>query len=130
MRDRRAYSHEYYRTHRDAVVGRVLRYGRTERGRSVNRAATQRYKRQHPELAQKVYGRIREDPVRYSQFLLKHRAYNKVYYALRTGKLRRGVCAVCGSTDVHAHHDDYGRPLDVVWLCPLHHGVTRRKEAA
>jgi hypothetical protein len=44
-----------------------------------------------------------------------------VKYALRTGKLVRQPCAECGELNVHAHHADYSRPLDVVWLCPTHH---------
>lgn len=27
----------------------------------------------------------------------------------------------CDSTNVEAHHADYSRPLDVVWVCPSHH---------
>jgi hypothetical protein len=34
---------------------------------------------------------------------------------------------VCGATKTEAHHTDYSRPLDVVWLCKhchrlLHNG--------
>jgi hypothetical protein len=37
-------------------------------------------------------------------------------------------CKNCGSViGVHAHHDDYSKPLDVMWLCPLHH-KERHKE--
>jgi hypothetical protein len=51
-----------------------------------------------------------------------YRAHNVVSNALRDGKLIKGACAVCGSTQrVHAHHSDYAKPLDVEWLCPLHH---------
>ena len=43
-----------------------------------------------------------------------------VAYALRNGKLSRGSCVVCGAKAV-AHHPDYSKPLDVVWLCQPHH---------
>ena len=44
-------------------------------------------------------------------------------------------CAQCGKQGkVQGHHADYGRPLDVVWLCiPCHgkeHGSTRRASTA
>ena len=51
----------------------------------------------------------------------RERAHRAVSYALRTGKLKRKHCEVCRSRHVHAHHDDYSKPLDVRWLCPLHH---------
>ena len=53
-----------------------------------------------------------------------------VKYAVKIGKLTRQPCQVCGDTNVHAHHTDYTRKLDVVWLCPLHHGFQHRKAVA
>ena len=44
-----------------------------------------------------------------------------VKYALRTGKLIKTPCHVCGELEVQGHHPDYSRPLDVVWLCRQHH---------
>ncbi len=41
--------------------------------------------------------------------------------AIEMGKLVRQPCEVCGVKPAHAHHDDYLKPLDVRWLCPLHH---------
>ena len=41
--------------------------------------------------------------------------------------IRKQPCTVCGSTSlVHRHHDDYLKPLDIVWLCPEHHGERHR----
>lgn len=40
--------------------------------------------------------------------------------AVRSGTVQRQPCWVCGSKAV-AHHPDYDRPLDVVWLCQPHH---------
>ena len=51
-----------------------------------------------------------------------YRAQTAVGNALRDGRLFRGPCETCGSTDdIHGHHDDYSKPLDVRWLCALHH---------
>lgn len=42
--------------------------------------------------------------------------------AIRRGRIERGPCEVCGTTEnVHGHHDDYSKPLDVRWLCRDHH---------
>jgi len=31
-------------------------------------------------------------------------------------------CEICGITEnIHAHHEDYSRPLEVRWLCAYHH---------
>jgi len=44
-------------------------------------------------------------------------------------KLERQPCEVCGDLNVHAHHDDYSKPLDVRWLCRSHHGAVHRRVA-
>lgn len=52
----------------------------------------------------------------------REKASGKVQTAIRKGLLIRQPCERCGSTErIHAHHDDYSKPLDVMWLCPLHH---------
>lgn len=56
-----------------------------------------------------------------------HKARQKTRQAIASGKLKRLPCEVCGSTTVHAHHDDYSRPLDVRWLCPKHHAEHHAK---
>lgn len=56
-------------------------------------------------------------------------AHVAVGNALRDGRLFRKPCEVCGATKVHAHHDDYAKPLEVRWLCRRHH-VAHHKEAS
>ena len=34
--------------------------------------------------------------------------------------------AVCGNPVSEAHHRDYEKPLEVVWLCPEHHRIWHR----
>ena len=54
----------------------------------------------------------------------KNRARARVAYALRTGKIERRPCEVCGDPKSEAHHEDYAKPLDVRWLCFKHHRET------
>lgn len=60
-------------------------------------------------------------------FPTKYKARNQMANAIRDGKLKRLPCEVCGDENSHGHHEDYRLPLDVMWLCPLHH-VARHKE--
>jgi len=51
----------------------------------------------------------------------KYLARKRVEKALEYGKLKKEPCEVCREKDVHAHHDDYEKPLDVRWMCRVHH---------
>ena len=49
-------------------------------------------------------------------------AHSKVSRALKHGLIVREPCCMCGSKEkIHAHHDDYLKPLEVMWLCVTHH---------
>jgi|SRR3990167_253467 len=42
--------------------------------------------------------------------------------AVRSGKIIRSACVICGGTQkVHGHHPDYSKPLKIIWVCPVHH---------
>ena len=48
-------------------------------------------------------------------------ARQKAKAARAKGVLVAQPCATCGAERVEMHHEDYSRPLDVVWLCrPCH----------
>jgi len=63
----------------------------------------------------------------YTFYKLKDCARHKVYNALKTGKLKRMPCVVCKKLKVYAHHPDYSKPLDIVWLCSYHHHELHHK---
>lgn len=61
----------------------------------------------------------------------KDRARDAVRYAVTTGKIvKPQECPACGASDkrIDAHHEDYSKPLDVVWLCSICHGRVHRKQ--
>lgn len=83
-------------------------YAATPRGQERMTAAKHRWRERNPE---------------------KRAAHVIVGNALRCGKLQRQPCEGCGGENVHAHHDDYSKPLEVRWLCPACH-AQHHKEAA
>lgn len=54
-------------------------------------------------------------------------ARSRCNYALAKGKIVRTACAVCGAVKTEGHHDDYTKPLDVVFLCRAHHNARHRE---
>lgn len=51
----------------------------------------------------------------------RNQCHNAVARAIRSGELVRQPCVRCGEQKSLAHHEDYDRPLDVMWLCqPCH----------
>jgi len=57
----------------------------------------------------------------------KARARADLHNALRRGVIKRGVCEKCGAKKTDGHHDNYKKPLEVRWLCRLHHKELHRK---
>ncbi len=99
---------EYYKEFdraRANLPSRVLArksYAQTEAGKSSHRKSTARWKNQHPK---------------------RRSAQIAVGNAVRDGKLIPWSCCALPECGEHpqAHHADYDRPLDVVWLCAKHH---------
>jgi ribosomal protein S27AE len=103
----RAAKAEYYREYDKKrfkddprVKARHKRYLATEAGKESMKKARIKYKLSYPK---------------------KYMAHNLVNNSVRDGKIIRRDCEICGSGSVHAHHDDYARPLEVRWLCAAHH---------
>lgn len=76
------------------------------------------WKKAHPEhhamLAREYRARNKE----------KTLAQNKLNYAIRSGKIQREPCEVCGTTEkAHAHHKTYLQEdwYNVSWLCFICH---------
>ena len=51
----------------------------------------------------------------------RQKAHNAVSRGIKKGILIRQPCCRCNEINSLAHHDDYDKPLDVMWLCqPCH----------
>lgn len=92
--------------------GRGREYRQTEQYRDTHA------KWQQSENGQKVVSKRMEHWRKKNP--LKRKAHHAVSHALRDGRLEKLPCKVCG-LKAEAHHHDYSKPLDVVWLCKSHH---------
>lgn len=50
----------------------------------------------------------------------KYQAHLAVKKAIYKNLIERTGCAICGKK-AQAHHEDYSKPLEVMWLCQAHH---------
>jgi ribosomal protein S27AE len=71
--------------------------------------------------------RARKNEKRKTVFRHKDNARDAVGRALRSGKLEKMPCTRCGSLTVEAHHHDYSKPLEVVWMCRRCHCLEHKK---
>ena len=94
------------RNMREDRVSARRKYISSERGKEVKSRIVKRWVEKNPE---------------------KRQAHTKVRVAIKSGLLVREACEKCGSEKAQAHHDDYSKPLDIMWLCPKHH-KERHKE--
>ena len=56
----------------------------------------------------------------------KLQARRAIATAVRRGELQKDICKFCGAGKAQAHHNDYNKPLDVLWLCVDHHRAWHR----
>ena len=60
----------------------------------------------------------------------KERARRGLAKAVKQGSIERRPCEECGASSAEGHHEDYSKPLEVRWLCPLHHRAVHKRQAA
>ena len=56
----------------------------------------------------------------------RSKAHKIVYVEVRARRLKKKKCK-CGKVKVEAHHEDYSKPLEVIWLCRKHHQEADRR---
>lgn len=105
--------------HRQDNLEKIRAYDRM-RGSMAHRVAARKEYKKTPAYAKSHEAAARRWAAKHPE---RRKASHIVGNAVRDGKLIPWpVCAVpeC-SEKPEGHHPDYSRPLDVVWLCDMHH---------
>lgn len=87
----------------------------------------QAYDRARGKYKERIAQNLRRNRAEYATNPAKIIARQQVSNCIRDGKMKKQPCSVCGSENAQAHHTDYSKPLDVVWLCTVHHFKQHRK---
>lgn len=102
-----------------------------------NRAAKVEYYRDYDKIRgnydERIRSRIPYQREYRERFPEKYKAHMAVSVAVRGGRLVNPcVCETCGESFpkkyIHAHHDDYSKPLDVRWVCVACHAKEHPRE--
>lgn len=121
-----SYDPEYNRRYNLEVRNKRPKY---ERDAQKHRDSSKRHYRklkESPKYLEKIHkdeaGRIRRETSDKTLLLKKKRqAREKLRYAVSANKVKKLLCQVCGVSKSEGHHDDYDKPLEVIWLCSQHH---------
>jgi hypothetical protein len=87
---------------REMSLDATKKYFSTEKGKKNRTTRGSKWEKENPE---------------------KRRVHDRTMYAVKTGKLARpNNCSKCGcECKPQAHHEDYSKPYEVIWLCAQCH---------
>jgi len=144
LKERRKYKREWARRNRDKV--KAYNEANKEKKKEYDKRRYQERKSYFKRQAQKNYltnkqaykdravkwakenlDQVKESRRRYkTRHPKRYKARYMVANALRLGKIRSKPCEVCKEILSEAHHFDYNKPLEVMWLCKAHHSAWHR----
>src|SRR5205823_5144466 len=111
-------------------IREAARIDAPNRGKA-KRAKAKQYLIAHPEVAKERKRKKAE----WARRTNKERRQKRYAHGLVARRIRDGTlvpleacerCSGC-SSELHAHHEDYSQPLNVVWLCLTCHGLRHRE---
>ena len=89
--------------------------------RNKNLEKVRAYDRERGKIPERIKANTEVNRAWRAEDTRRHRAHNMVARAIRNGSLVRLPCIRCGEDKSLAHHEDYDKPLEVMWLCqPCH----------
>lgn len=89
--------------------------------RNKNLEKVRDYDRKRAKIPERIKANVEVNRAWRAQDSRRAAAHSSVSRAIRNGALVRQPCIRCGEEKSIAHHEDYDKPLEVMWLCqPCH----------
>jgi len=119
---RREQSKKSYEKHKEEIAKRRAEKRRTKEAREKNRNRQREWQRENVTKAGRVTSEWKKKNPQ------KSAAHALVCWATKTGILKRSdVCEECGiKCKTQGHHEDYMKPMDVIWVCKDCHSKKHR----
>lgn len=116
--EKRAYYRQYYKNNKEKRLATIRKW--TKKNKKRIKKVSTKWRIANRE---KINAKARE----WRNRLIDKSAHRKVYLALKKGILKKQPCVYCKKKRVDAHHDDYSKPLKVIWVCRKCHSKLHRK---
>lgn len=89
--------------------------------RAANLERIREYDRERGKIPERIKANTEVNRAWRAEDKRRQLAHIAVARAIRNGTLVRHPCVRCGEAKSVAHHEDYDKPLEVMWLCqPCH----------
>jgi len=89
--------------------------------RNKNLEKVRDYDRKRAKIPERIKANVEVNRAWRAEDSRRQVAHSAVARAIRNGLLVRMPCIRCGETKSVAHHEDYDKPVEVMWLCqPCH----------
>lgn len=89
--------------------------------RNKNLEKIRAYDRERAKIPERIKANVEVNRAWRAEDNRRVKAHNAVARAIKKGVLVRCSCVRCGEQKSLAHHEDYDKPLEVMWLCqPCH----------
>lgn len=105
---------DYYNTHKSKLNENYRKYYLEHKDSIKN--TMQKWLDKHPGYRSNQTSKFRSNnPEKYKSHII-------VFHSLVNGIISKSPCSKCGATtNIHAHHNDYSKPLEITWLCASCH---------
>lgn len=83
--------------------------------------------------ATRLYLNVKETRKQNVEYQRKAKVWRTTNNAVRSGKLvRPSICSIClEEKEIEAHHEDYSKPLEIIWCCKdCHVELDRQREVS